>query len=147
MHKDVWFFFGSSQIFRKFSLKSKLHSFNLLDLLVGVYKTKSMQWGVSPNRVLIVNNNSLILNWFSKRSFVWWRHYYYNQQFPFFCVRPSRWKTLRHPLKSPTPAPSVHMKPPVTHSLRSKCFQSTYAVNPLLSPPSQISPLFSGEEG
>ena len=56
-------------VVRKFSLKSKLYSFNLLDLLVGVYKTKSMQCGVSPNRVLIVNNNSLILNWFSKRPF------------------------------------------------------------------------------
>ena len=66
MHKDVYVFFGSSQIFRKFSLKSKLHSFNPL---VGVYKTKSTQCSVSPNRILTVNYNSLILNWFSKRPF------------------------------------------------------------------------------
>ena len=54
-----------------------------------------------------------------------------------------------------TPDACSHMKPrwpPVAHSLRSKRFQLTYAVNPLLSPPSQISPLtpmsplFSGEE-
>ena len=62
MHKDVHVFFNILVV-RKFSLKSKLHSFNLL---VGVYKTKSIQWGVIPNTVLIVNNNSLTLKRFSK---------------------------------------------------------------------------------
>lgn len=63
MHIDVFFFFFNILVVRKFSLKSKLHSVNLL---VGVYKTENMKRGVIPNTVLIVNNNSLTLKRFSK---------------------------------------------------------------------------------
>lgn len=62
MHKDVFIF--NILVVRKFSLKSKFHSVNLL---VGVYKTENMKRGVIPITVLIVNNNSLTLKRFSKR--------------------------------------------------------------------------------